>query len=58
MRKKGKTFLVQFPGLTGTILNLVELLVELFRSLQVYRKKNRQKVMTKVNSFLEKMSTL
>ena len=32
-------FLVQFPGPTGAIQNFVELLVELFWSLQVYRKK-------------------
>ena len=42
-----KTFFVQFPGPTGTIwalpLNFVELLVELFWSLQVYRKKTLTK---------------
>ena len=41
--KKGKSFLVQFPGPTDTIWrlpsNFVELLVELFWSLHVYRKK-------------------
>ena len=39
-RKKGKRFLVQFPGPTGTISNFVALLVELFWSLEVYRKKS------------------
>ena len=38
--KKGKTILVQFYGPTGAIQNFEELLVELFWSLQVYRKKN------------------
>ena len=33
-----KNFLVQFPGPTGTIQDFVVLLVELFGSLQVYRK--------------------
>ena len=35
-----ETFLVQFPGPTGAISNFVELSVELFLSLHVYRKKN------------------
>ena len=34
-----ETFLVQLPEPTGVIKNFVELLVELFWSLQVYRKK-------------------
>ena len=38
-----KTFLVQFPGPTGPIKNFVGPLVELFRSLQVYRKKTLTK---------------
>ena len=38
--KKWKTFLVKFPGPTGTIENFVDFLVEPFWSLQVYRKKN------------------
>ena len=33
-----ETFLAQFPGPTGAIQNFVELSVELFWSLQVYRK--------------------
>ena len=41
--KKGKTFLVQFPGKTGTIKNFVELLVELFWSLQLYQKNTDEK---------------
>ena len=38
-----ETFLVQFPGPAGAIKNFVELLVELFWSLQVYRKKTDEK---------------
>ena len=41
--KERKTFLVQFPGLTGTILNFVKLLVSLFWSLQVYQKNTDKK---------------
>ena len=40
VEKKGKTFLVQFHGPTGTIQIFVKLLVELFWSLQMYRIKN------------------
>ena len=41
--KKGKNFLVQFPGPTEIISNFVELLVELFWSLQVYQKNTDEK---------------
>ena len=41
--KRKKTFLVQFPGLTGVILNFVKLLVSLFWSLQVYQKNTDKK---------------
>ena len=37
-----ETFLVQFPGPTGAIYNFVGLLIELFWSLQVYRKKFKE----------------
>ena len=36
-----ETFSIQFPGPTGAVLNFVELLVELFWSLQVYQKENK-----------------
>ena len=48
-----ETFLVQFPGPTGAS----ELLVELFWSFQVYRKKHRRKAMTTVDAFLQKSAT-
>ena len=41
--KKEKTFLVQFPGPTGIFQNFVELLVELFWSLQLFEKKTLSK---------------
>ena len=41
--KKETTFLVQFPGPTGAIQSFVELLVELYWSLHVYRKKTMTK---------------
>ena len=52
--KKEKTFLVQFPGPTGIFQNFVELLVELFWSLQLFEKKHYRKAMTIVDFLVKK----